>query len=111
MMLTRGERILPERNWKAHINYLLLRQREHQNRCVTWSQRSQYLRMVWLKEGRNQVAARNLSQVASDSTMERRLGYFRLGLHHQLQVSEADKLLEAVSQIEGQTAIILLDTG
>jgi ribonuclease HI len=40
-----------------------------------------------------------------------RLGYFGLGLHKQMEVPEADKLLEVVGQIEGRTAKILLDTG
>jgi Reverse transcriptase (RNA-dependent DNA polymerase)/RNase H-like domain found in reverse transcriptase/Integrase zinc binding domain/Chromo (CHRromatin Organisation MOdifier) domain/Aspartyl protease len=49
--------------------------------------------------------------VTQDSTTERRLGYFGLGLHDRLEVPEADKLLEVVGQIEGRTARILLDTG
>src|SRR6266496_5107794 len=40
-----------------------------------------------------------------------RLGYFGLGLHDQMEVPEADKLLEVVGQIEGRPAKILLDTG
>jgi hypothetical protein len=48
-------------------------------------------------------------QDASD--LEVRLGYFGLGLHNQLEVPEADKLLEVFGQIEGRTARILLDTG
>jgi hypothetical protein len=42
--------------------------------------------------------------------LETRLGYFGLGLHDQLEVPEAHKLLEVVSQIEGRPAKILLDT-
>jgi hypothetical protein len=45
------------------------------------------------------------------SELEARLGYFGLGLHKQMEVPEADKLLEVVGQIEGRTARILLDTG
>ena len=45
------------------------------------------------------------------SDMEMRLGYFGLGLHDQMEVPEADKLLEVVGQIEGRPAKILLDTG
>ena len=45
------------------------------------------------------------------SGMEMRLGYFGLGLHDQMEVPEADKLLEVVGQIEGRPAKILLDTG
>ena len=45
------------------------------------------------------------------SEMDMRLGYFGLGLHDQMEVPEADKLLEIVSQIEGRPAKILLDTG
>ena len=33
--------------------------------------------------------------------MDMRLGYFGLGLHDQMEISETDKLLEVVSQIEG----------
>src|SRR5436189_252343 len=40
-----------------------------------------------------------------------RLGYFGVGLHDQMEVPEADKLLEIVGQIEGRPAKILLDTG
>ena len=40
-----------------------------------------------------------------------RLGYFGLGLHDQMEIPEADKLLEIVGQIEGRSAKILLDTG
>ena len=45
------------------------------------------------------------------SDMDMRLGYFGLGLHDQMEVPEADKLLEIVGQIEGRPAKILLDTG
>ena len=45
------------------------------------------------------------------SDLEMRLGYFGLGLHDQMEVPEADKLLEVVGQIEGRPARILLDTG
>ena len=45
------------------------------------------------------------------SDMDMRLGYFGLGLHDQMEVPEADKLLEVVGQIEGRPAKILLDTG
>src|SRR5436190_2305932 len=45
------------------------------------------------------------------SDMGMRLGYFGLGLHDQMEVPEADKLLEVVGQIEGRPAKILLDTG
>src|SRR5436190_15039465 len=52
MMLARGERILPEGNWKS-AHYLLLRRRKHLNHCVARSQRSRHLRIVRLKKGRN----------------------------------------------------------
>ena len=45
------------------------------------------------------------------SDLDMRLGYFGLGLHDQMEVPEADKLLEVVGQIEGRPAKILLDTG
>ena len=45
------------------------------------------------------------------SEWDMRLGYFGLGLHDQMEVPEADKLLEVVGQIEGRPARILLDTG
>ena len=45
------------------------------------------------------------------SDMDMRLGYFGLGLHDQMEIPEADKLLEVVDQIEGRSAKILLDTG
>lgn len=45
------------------------------------------------------------------SDLEVQLGYFGLGLHDRLEVPEADKLLEVVRQIDGQSARILLDTG
>jgi hypothetical protein len=44
------------------------------------------------------------------SELGTRLGYIGLGLH-QLEVPEADQLLEVVGQIEGRPARILLDTG
>ena len=45
------------------------------------------------------------------SDLDMRLGYFGLGLHDQMEVPEADKLLEVIGQIEGRPAKILLDTG
>ena len=45
------------------------------------------------------------------SDMDMRLGYFGLGLHDQMEIPEADKLLEIIGQIEGRPAKILLDTG
>jgi hypothetical protein len=44
------------------------------------------------------------------SVSEARLGYIGLGLH-QLEVPEADQLLELIGQIEERPARILLDTG
>ena len=35
------------------------------------------------------------------SDLDMRLGYFGLGLHDQMEVPEADKLLEVIGQIEG----------
>jgi hypothetical protein len=45
------------------------------------------------------------------SNLGMRLGYFRLTLHDQMEVPEADKLLEVIGQIEERPAKILLDTG
>ena len=53
----------------------------------------------------------NVDNDEQTSDLEMRLGYFGLGLHDQMEVPEADKLLEVVGQIEGRPAKILLDTG
>ena len=45
------------------------------------------------------------------SDMDMRLGYFGLGLCDQMEIPEADKLLEIVGQIEGRSVKILLDIG
>ncbi|TMC19484.1 MAG: hypothetical protein E6J34_15270 [Chloroflexi bacterium] len=60
-----------------------------------------------------QSMAKDIETVDNEnaSGMEMRLGYFGLGLHDQMEVPEADKLLEVVGQIEGRPAKILLDTG
>ena len=47
---------------------------------------------------------------ARNENLELGLGYFGLGLS-QLEVPEADNLLEVIGQIDGQSARILLDTG
>ena len=43
--------------------------------------------------------------------MNMRLGYFGLRLYDRLKISEIDKLLKIVDQIEGRSIKILLDTG
>ena len=60
-----------------------------------------------------QTMAKGCIETVADksSDLEVRLGYFGLGRHDQLEVPEADKLLEVVGQIEGRPARILLDTG
>src|SRR5947199_7459935 len=43
-------------------------------------------------------------------SMKMRLEYFELRLHDQMKISEADKLLKVVDQIEERSAKILLNT-
>jgi hypothetical protein len=45
---------------------------------------------------------KTVDENASES--EKRLGYFKLGLHNPFEVPEADKLFEVVGRIEGRTA-------
>ena len=62
-----------------------------------------------LSEKRIESAINDNDEGTSD--MDMRLGYFGLGLHDRMKISEADKLLEVIGQIEGRSAKILLDTG
>ena len=62
-----------------------------------------------LSEKRTEPATSDNDERTSEWDM--RLGYFGLGLHDQMEVPEAEKLLEVVGQIEGRPAKILLDTG
>ena len=60
-----------------------------------------------LSEKRTEFAINDDDERISNLNM--RLEYFRLGLHDRLKISEIDKLLEIINQIEGRSANILLD--
>ena len=101
--------------WKSEKRTLFASQKEEASESLRYPESKESAsKDSMTQEGTEQAMAKGCIETVDNenaSNLEMRLGYFGLGLHDQLEVPEADKLLEVVGQIEGRPARILLDTG